>query len=240
MRHNIIIIAIIILIFALAIALESIKRRKINADIQKISDLQERSLQYVDDLKQNQQELRRFKYDLTLHEREVERFVYGDNKPEGIITCYTGNDTIDALLSAKAEQLKRENIEFIVDTKILENFPCGDMDTISLLDNLLDNAMEACKIAHENEKATMVIRIQIDEYSQNDIEIYRIQIENTKTGQSHPLERQFATTKEDSLLHGNGTKIVNYLVDKYNGKITHQDLGARFLVNIELPKIMKS
>lgn len=102
-----------------------------------------------------------------------------------------------------------------------------ELDMVTLFENLLDNAIEACtNVEHPHISCHCKITEQKN---------YQIIIANTKSKHIHPLDTNFSTTKKDNMNHGNGIRIINSIVQKYNGTIDFSDKGTFFITDIHLP-----
>ena len=59
----------------------------------------------------------------------------------------TGNVSLDAILSAKISQAKAENIAVTVKANVPDSLTVSDVELSIIIGNLLDNAIEACRMA---------------------------------------------------------------------------------------------
>ncbi len=59
----------------------------------------------------------------------------------------TGNITVDALLSAKIAQAKSEGIACMVEVRLPDQLALSDLELSTVIGNLLDNAIEGCRLA---------------------------------------------------------------------------------------------
>ncbi len=118
----------------------------------------------------------------------------------------TGNSSVDALIYSKQRYAKDNNIKFIVNAYIPKECVVNDIDITIILGNLIDNAFEASTMEDEPyvdidiklEKKFLVIRIS-NKYS-------------------HTLSNNFATHKDNKIMHGIGLSSVKNTVHKYNGE----------------------
>ena len=62
----------------------------------------------------------------------------------------TGNISLDAILSAKISQAKAENIAVTVKANVPDALTISDVELSIVIGNLLDNAIEACRIVKED------------------------------------------------------------------------------------------
>lgn len=95
------------------------------------------------------------------------------------------------------------------------------VNTIQLLGNLLENAIEAQERLDEK---WIRLSMQYDA-TQNQ---YIIMVENAKLQSENILENQMQTTKTNKVEHGYGTKIIDDVVFKYKGKVERKEGTAFF------------
>ncbi len=72
----------------------------------------------------------------------------------------TGNITVDAILSAKIAQAKKENIPVTVEACLPEGLTLTDVELSIVIGNLLDNAIEACRSAQGERFIRLSIRMK--------------------------------------------------------------------------------
>lgn len=107
-------------------------------------------------------------------------------------------------------------------------------DLCSVLSNLLENAIEACKKnkVEKNKSIDLIIR-KINK-------MIFIKIENPIEIKPILKEESFLTSKQEKDLHGWGLKSVQSVVEKYGGEITYstKDEIFRIIIFINLQKEM--
>ena len=138
----------------------------------------------------------------------------------------TGRRSVDSLISSKIRISKLKDINFYYDIMPTKFNTIDDSDIIPLLGNIIDNSIEAA--LHSKQKE-LKLQIRIVK------NCYVIKITNSKDITLKPLKNNFNTTKEDTLKHGLGTKIVKFIVEKHNGKISYNDKGDEFIAKIIIP-----
>ena len=89
----------------------------------------------------------------------------------------------------------------------------ADIDMYVILENLIDNAMEASLKTDKPEIYVMICRTE-DTLSFN--------IGNSVMNGIKEINTDTQTTKEDSRKHGYGLKNIKDVVDKYNGEISYE------------------
>ncbi len=122
----------------------------------------------------------------------------------------TGNSLIDVLINAKYEQAYKKDVSLVLKLDDLSVPSIENKDLLSLLANLLDNAIEACEILEEknkevflsirqDKKLTIIVRNPIEK----ELVIMDNLIKSTKKGDNHGL----------------GLLNVKSIVEKYGGEI---------------------
>ena len=138
----------------------------------------------------------------------------------------TPSDTVSAILNEKYQTAKRYHIDCQINFSF-PNIHIDDFSIITILGNLLDNAITA---AAKCEAGWIHIDLyQSDSYLDISIENSHREILQKKNG-------EFVTTKQESnLLHGIGLKNVRSTVETLNGQLTISDTPETFCVNILVP-----
>lgn len=129
----------------------------------------------------------------------------------------TENYVFDALLAQKIEEARRHGIQVDKEVKIGRQLKIDNEDWSILLGNVLDNAIEACLIAKEENPQ---LRIIIQYHSG----MLQAMITNTSIFQSSDLSSDaeplpISTSKEDKKNHGFGMKQIYTVIKKYHGTI---------------------
>ena len=138
---------------------------------------------------------------------------------------WTGNNMMDLILNSKKKQEDSEGIAFNIDSNMIEDIPFKDGETISLLGNLLDNAIEACERMKSAEK-WVTVRIN-RRYC-----LFYIEIENSIEEHPKANGQLLVSTKMDKRIHGYGLKNVHQIVDKYDGTYSYQIKENSFFTSI--------
>lgn len=140
----------------------------------------------------------------------------------------TGDPVIDSILNYKKNICELHNIELKLDVVPVTHNPLKEKEIISLIGNLLDNAIEA---ARHSKEATVTFLIREIKGQ------WIIKVLNSKSEDVKPLENNMETTKADSMNHGIGTKIIDRIIKKYQGYIRRTDSGSTFEVYMGIPII---
>lgn len=141
----------------------------------------------------------------------------------------TGNATLDAILMEKGLmcEINRIRFSYIVDGRQMDFMEA--VDIFSLLNNILDNAIESELKEQNTENRLISLRIV------REGEMILVDAENycsypVDLGQEMPC-----TTKEDKANHGIGMKGIRYVVEKYGGQMRFDQQDAMFHIGIVFP-----
>lgn len=146
------------------------------------------------------------------------------DKPARAFKRWTGIYAVDILLSCKFEEAESFGIQVCAQISVIQT-RLSEQEMIILLGNALDNAIEACKKVSDNKKS-----IHIEIYRQ--YEMTFIRISNTIAPHAEVKAGNFATSKENKLIHGYGLNSMKMLVDKYAGTLKTDVQGTTFFLSI--------
>ena len=137
----------------------------------------------------------------------------------------TGNTLINAVLNIKYLEAKEKGIiiPFIADN--LTGLKISDSDLVTILTNILDNAIEAVQKCDEKRIVFKIIK---------DSDLLIIDSTNPYAGQL-PDEDSFVTTKNDKKNHGFGLLNIKNTVKANNGNCFIDTEGGIFHISIAIP-----
>lgn len=124
--------------------------------------------------------------------------------------AYTQNEAINSILNFKLSSLRQEGVELHIKVKLSNSFSFEVFDINVILGNLLDNAIEALERIAEVAKKKIVLSI-LEEKG-----IFKLYIGNRFDG-ILPANQQ--TRKSDVEHHGLGTRSIQEVIQKYQGKM---------------------
>lgn len=124
----------------------------------------------------------------------------------------TGNDIIDIIVNQKLREAMREKITFVMSLGNMEKFPLQESDTVVLLSNLLENAMEACRKIQKEEERTLRLKMA------RRGESFVLVVSNRVRDKVKVTDQVAETTKEDKLAHGIGMSNIKEIISKYHGE----------------------
>jgi len=137
----------------------------------------------------------------------------------------SGHSVIDYLINSKLSNL--DDIQVLVSGYVGNYHDIHDVDLVSILGNILDNAIEA------QEDVTGEKRIELHFLQKNASRV--IVCKNTVAMSVLQNNKKLKSTKNDSELHGIGHQIVETTVQKYHGMVNYYEEDKMFGVQIILP-----
>lgn len=151
------------------------------------------------------------------------------NWSEEIDYLNTNNAIVNSILNQKFLQAKNKGISILFSVNDLGKVSIQDEDMVTLLANLLDNAIEACeKIA----EGTKVIKFRfLDEEDKIIISVRNPVAEPLELSGDIPV-----TTKEDRESHGIGMVNIQEVVNKYGGESIWSCNDGFFTYSIEIER----
>lgn len=136
----------------------------------------------------------------------------------------TGNYLIDGILNVKFEEIKNQGIDFKYDVKIPEGNKLPEFEVITILGNLLDNAIEGVKSIKDNRYIEVFIS-----YKDSNL---LIKIVNTFDGLVIKDNKGFVSRKGEKAYHGIGLENVREQVEKSNGYMNIDTGNCMFTVDL--------
>ncbi len=140
--------------------------------------------------------------------------------------CHSGNSILDVIINKYITECKINNIVFDFDVKNNNLSNIDYYDTVTILGNLLDNAVEAVEKTGKKH-----ISFETDFRNNFSVVIISNSCEHNPLMEEHETP---TTTKENSRLHGFGLKSVKKAVKKYNGDIAfdYDEINRLFIVTV--------
>ncbi|MCI8484256.1 MAG: sensor histidine kinase [Lachnospiraceae bacterium] len=136
--------------------------------------------------------------------------------------CKTGNPVTDVIINEKYNQSAKEKIFFKSEFYFPDTMGINAFDISVILNNALENALEAVKIEQQEElgqKEEKLRKIQIRSFCRK--QMFLIEVENTFTGTLQWEEKEDLplSSKKDAFCHGLGLKNIRQVAEKYHGAI---------------------
>lgn len=123
----------------------------------------------------------------------------------------TNNMIVNSVINQKFKVAKKKGIPLLLSINDLGNLKMEEEDIVTLVANLLDNAIEACEKITKGDK---VIKLRFLDEGGKII----ISVRNPVAEQVHLGEKGLFTTKKDKNEHGIGMLNIENVVKKYNGE----------------------
>ena len=125
-------------------------------------------------------------------------------------TCHSGNHTLDVIINKYDTECKIKNVDFSFDFKLANLKMVEDYDLVTVISNLLDNALEA---SVESEKHFITVKSKkVNTYDS-------LIITNSCDMPPIAVNNELRTTKKDKKVHGLGIKSVLKTLKKYDGDL---------------------
>ena len=142
---------------------------------------------------------------------------------------YSNNLMIDYLVMSFSGKAEVHGIALHTDIAILPELSISDSDLCSLLNNVLQNAIEACLRIPDPGARWIRLEIRADENK-----VYFTCI-NSCDGYFVQDNGRYLTTKPDGTSHGYGMSIIQGLCRRNGGAMASEVNGDRFTVKVALP-----
>ena len=162
--------------------------------------------------------------------QELEKYVkeiYGHLDKE-LDAINTNNVIVNAILNTKYQEADAKGIVFVFRVNDLSQIRIKDEDVVTILSNLLNNAIEACEKCDDKK----VIKLKFV----NEDKMIIIAVKNTF---SHPICYENGEIKSSKISraeeHGIGIKNIIKTIEKYNGSYIIEDNKNEFYFSIIIP-----
>ena len=136
----------------------------------------------------------------------------------------TNNPVLNAIVNVELERASSSGIDFSVNiSDTLSKLPSAD--TISLVGNLCDNAMEYL-VTQPKELREMKLHIR------SHLNFYIITCSNRISSSVLQSNPELSTTKEDKQSHGKGMSILKDIAKNHNGDVTYDEEDGYLSVSV--------
>lgn len=180
------------------------------------------------------QETRAFRHDIQNHFNMIEGFLNADKIDSAVKYLHdlreadqllednivsTGNFVVDSVLNFKLSTIKDLKIDTDLEIFVPQNMNIDTVHFVSILTNLIDNAIEALRSIKTDKCKILRIRIV---YTKGRLLIL---IQNSYDGDFVYKNGSISSSKDNSENHGYGLENVRKSLESYNGllKINHED-----------------
>lgn len=197
----------------------SLKNTKELYELKKIQDREEQDKRYFEIIEQSNKDMRIFSHDIKNHLTQIRNLENIEAVQSYIDSIYpniekfsfTGiskNKMLDLIISKYVTLCEKKNIKFSVDVKTANLAYVSDSDLSTLMNNLLDNAVEAAERADER-------FIQVYIFSKGNMHDGLV-IKNSCFVPPETENGELKTTKQNKKTHGVGTKSIRKALKKYD------------------------
>ena len=142
----------------------------------------------------------------------------------------TNHAIVNSVLNQKFKYAKGKGIPIIVKINDLEYLKMEDEDIVTLLANLLDNAIEAVDKIEGRENRIKFRMIYKDER-------LNICVRNPIADSICEIDGRMITTKKDKRIHGIGMRNIKNVVQKYKGEMIYNCSNNYFTITIIIDNI---
>lgn len=214
------IISVFLLVFSCFIF---IYNRYVQNQQQELFELQQQSLknemdmQYLNLLEERNQAMQILTHDYKNHLYAIrnlsgsEQTAYIDKITDELqssrTSCHSGNHTLDIIINKYVTECAMRNVTFEFEVKITNLSTVSDYDLVTILGNLLDNALEA---SQQSEAKAI-------SFKTNKINTYDSFVITNSC--DTPPDKDLKTTKQNKKLHGVGLKSVTKTLKQYGGEL---------------------
>jgi len=134
-----------------------------------------------------------------------------DSYPEPVDLIPCGNRLIQSILGHNAGRARQMGFEISFDIATLPPLSISDADVVSLMMNVLNNALESCEKVHPSEKRWIAVSLE------HRGSYLHISVKNALGGELKQHGNKYASTKKEKVFHGHGLKIIQGIAEKYGG-----------------------
>ena len=216
-------IVLVILMFSMMISL--IKKNEKIRESEIIKAKQQYMQYYIDNASEQYETIRKIRHDIKNQMSALEYMLENDEYEDA--KKYIGNS--NAYIVSQEPVVNTDNVmvNAIINSKLTTASAMGitvtcfsvktfegidDHDLCSLLSNSIENALTACLEDDESKTKMLSVKITFDEG------VYTFLVSNSISSSVLTNNPQLLTTKQDKTTHGLGTKIINEIANKYNGR----------------------
>ncbi len=234
--------AMLIMLFALFACFEYLGmiRRK-NKEMEQEQQLSDLEKQQYDFMVSTTESLREWKHDYQGQLRLITTLIAQNNYkevkeyaeqldaslPSSGLLLSTGNLAVDAVVSLHMMEAKRENICFHSTIFLPDHLPLNNVEFSSLISNVLDNAIEACRKLPN----TSQIQFEIKPFKQ----MLSLFCCNTSDGKYRCGMKDVLLSTKAERGHGIGLRRIQQIVEKVGGTCQFIPKLDQFIVHIMVP-----
>ena len=224
------------MVFYLYDSITKLFTEKVNA-----AAARQRSIYYQKEtqlLKQNMGEIKKLRHDMKNHLIAISELSkkHGDTDITDYISTLSGKIvqaeeysqtgilSLDSIINYKLTQAKQSGITVFCEIAVPNDLKIASEDFVTIIGNLLDNAIEAAEKIQDNKYIFLNIR-----YTKGTL---FITVKNSFDGILNIKNNRYQTTKKDTLLHGIGLQSIENAIRKCNGELLTSHSDTEFVTKI--------
>ncbi|MGN0569717.1 MAG: sensor histidine kinase [Candidatus Fimenecus sp.] len=202
-------------------------------------------LDYYTDLQRKFDEIRKIRHDFKDHTESIQ-LLLEENTPESIkwatdilmslnksidatkIPLYTENIIVNTIVSIKADEAKRNGIDFQAALDLPKELNIESIDLNCVFLNLLNNAVESCRRMPEDTQKSIKLKSCVR------AGYLMIKTENPYLDFQTDEKGKFKTTKSDKASHGLGLALIQDIAEKYDGTFETKTENEQFTALVTL------
>ena len=224
------------MVFYLYDSITKLFTEKVNA-----AAARQRSIYYQKEtqlLKQNMGEIKKLRHDMKNHLIAISELSkkHGDTDITDYISTLSGKIvqaeeysqtgilSLDSIINYKLTQAKKSGITVFCEIAVPNDLKIASEDFVTIIGNLLDNAIEAAEKIQDNKYIFLNIR-----YTKGTL---FITVKNSFDGILNIKNNRYQTTKKDTLLHGIGLQSIENAIRKCNGELLTSHSDTEFVTKI--------
>lgn len=182
--------------------------------------------EYYKKLEESQNLIQTMRMDIDSYIKEMREMGKAENAARSLMEKYESisqvefsrHPVVNAVAYDKMNKANELGVKLEYDFRLTSRNGISDMDLISLMGNLLDNALEAVQKLPEAERE-VIFTVKEEKGA------LFFCCKNRKSREDEPLRKGFITSKTDIFFHGLGRKIIREIVEKYHGVLEDKDTG---------------
>lgn len=192
-------------------------------------------------LRKNSDNIRKFRHDMNNHLYVLESLIADDGENVRAkeyleqmigkinrVKMYStsGNVQLDSIVNYKLSEAAEKDINIESDIKLPETLETDMGDMVTILGNILDNAIEAAQISDKDRYIKLNIKYKMGAVF--------ITLKNSYNGRINAKNGVLKTIKSNKIEHGIGLNSVQDVVEKYNGEVRMEYDDREFCIRIIL------
>ena len=233
--------AVLSMIITVYIVMEIRKETEIRIQEKQMYSRLESKNEYYEKIEEAQNQIRRLYHDMNNHLNNIQIMNENSENATKYIESIqnelkqarkkrlSGNAMFDIIIDEKMKVCKEKGIEFTANIDSRNTAFIENIDTSSILSNILDNAIEACEKIPCDKRYIKLETMWADD-------IFLIVCENSKINSIKKSGETFVTDKINKSNHGIGIKSIEYSVKKYRGNMLITYDENTFNLKIMIPK----